>query len=107
MAAAGAAAIVWFKHDLRTDDHPGLVAAASEEFDVVIPLYVFDRRILSGCSDERLELIVLAVEDLRKLLKELGSDLMIRFGVAESVIQELVKEDGNRLKLRIYLRNWS
>ncbi|KAL9263622.1 Pheophytinase, chloroplastic-like protein [Drosera capensis] len=90
--ASAAAAIVWFKHDLRTDDHPGLVAAASEEFDVVVPVYVFDRRILSGFSDEMVDLIVLAVEDLRKSLKELGSNLMIRFGNAESVTQELVKE---------------
>ncbi|RVW90612.1 hypothetical protein CK203_038795 [Vitis vinifera] len=39
-------AVLWFKHDLRIDDHPGLVAAASRH-RTVIPLYVFDRRILS------------------------------------------------------------
>lgn len=38
-------AIVWFKHDLRIDDHPGLLAAS--RFPNVIPLYVFDHRILS------------------------------------------------------------
>lgn len=38
------------------------------------------------------EMVLFAVEDLRKSLKELGSDLMIRFGSAENVIQELVKE---------------
>lgn len=38
------------------------------------------------------EIILLAVEDLRKSLKDLGSDLMIRFGSAENVIRELVKE---------------
>ena len=42
----GGAAILWFKHDLRIDDHPGLVAAASR-YRTVIPLYVFDHRILS------------------------------------------------------------
>jgi hypothetical protein len=44
----GAAAVVWFKHDLRIDDHPGLAAAVSEPRRPVVPLYVFDRRILAG-----------------------------------------------------------
>ncbi|KAJ7949612.1 Pheophytinase, chloroplastic [Quillaja saponaria] len=84
------AAILWFKHDLRIDDHPGLVAAS--KYKDVVPIYVFDPRILSRLSDEMLEMILFAVEDLRKSLKDCGSDLMIRFGNAENVIQELVKE---------------
>lgn len=44
----GAAAVVWFKHDLRIDDHPGLAAAVAEPRRPVVPLYVFDRRILAG-----------------------------------------------------------
>ncbi|KAG8381484.1 hypothetical protein BUALT_Bualt06G0126600 [Buddleja alternifolia] len=86
----GGAAIVWYKHDLRIEDHPGLVAASQHR--CVVPLYVFDRRILSRFSDEVIELLLFALEDLRKLLKEQGSNLMIRFGSAESVICELVKE---------------
>ncbi|KAL3834595.1 hypothetical protein ACJIZ3_009331 [Penstemon smallii] len=85
------AAILWYKHDLRIEDHPGLVAAASQH-RCVLPLYVFDRRILSRFSDEMLEILLFALEDLRQLLKEQGSNLMIRFGSAESVIGELVNE---------------
>ncbi|XP_057482118.1 uncharacterized protein LOC130769025 isoform X2 [Actinidia eriantha] len=84
------AAVLWFKHDLRLDDHPGLVAAS--RFRKVVPLYVFDRRILSRFSDEMLEVLLFALEDLRKSLKDQGSGLLIRFGTAENVIQELVKE---------------
>ncbi|XP_021286133.1 uncharacterized protein LOC110417884 [Herrania umbratica] len=84
-------AILWFKHDLRLDDHPALVAAA-ETHRSLLPLYVFDRRILSRYSDEMLELVLFALEDLRNSLKEQGSNLMIRFGSAENVIAELVKE---------------
>lgn len=40
--------MVWFKHDLRIDDHPGLTAAVAEPRRPVVPLYVFDRRILAG-----------------------------------------------------------
>lgn len=83
-------AILWFKHDLRIDDHPGLLAAS--RFPNVIPLYVFDRRILSRFSDELLQLVLVAVEDLRNSLLKHGSNLMIRFGNAEYAIQELVKE---------------
>lgn len=39
-----------------------------------------------------IELVLLAVEDLRRSLREHGSNLMIRFGNVESVLQELVKE---------------
>jgi hypothetical protein len=39
------AAILWFKHDLRVDDHPGLVTAS--KYRSLVPLYVFDHRILS------------------------------------------------------------
>lgn len=81
-------AILWFKQDLRVDDHPGLLAVS--KYRAVVPLYVFDHRILSRYSDEMLELVVFALEDLRQFLKEKGSNLMFRFGNAESVLQELV-----------------
>lgn len=84
------AAVLWFKHDLRVDDHPGLVAASKHP--IVVPIYVFDHRILSRFSDEMMELVLLAVEDLRRSLKEQGSNLMIRFGQAENILLELVKE---------------
>lgn len=32
---------VWFKHDLRLDDHPGLTAAL-EAGDPIIPFFCFD-----------------------------------------------------------------
>ncbi|KAH1075645.1 hypothetical protein J1N35_027973 [Gossypium stocksii] len=83
-------AVLWFKHDLRLDDHPALSAAETHRF--VLPLYVFDRRILSRYSDDMLELLLFALEDLRNSLKEQGSNLMIRYGCAENVIKELVKE---------------
>ncbi|XP_073124044.1 uncharacterized protein [Henckelia pumila] len=89
-AERNGAAIVWYKHDLRVEDHAGLVAAAKHR--CVVPLYIIDRRILSRFSDEMLELLLFALEDLRKLLKEQGSNLMIRTGNAENVIRHLVEE---------------
>ncbi|KAI5389314.1 hypothetical protein KIW84_074818 [Lathyrus oleraceus] len=89
-ATSSSTAILWFKHDLRTDDHPGLLAAS--EFRSLVPIYIFDHRILSRFSDEMLELVLSALKDLRKSLQERGSDLMIRFGNAENVIQQLAIE---------------
>ncbi|KAK8521357.1 hypothetical protein V6N13_077464 [Hibiscus sabdariffa] len=89
--ARSRSAILWFKHDLRLHDHPGL-AAATQTHRFLLPLYVFDHRILSRYSDDMLELLLFALEDLRNSLKEQGSNLMVRFGSAENIIKELVKE---------------
>ncbi|XP_038970624.1 uncharacterized protein LOC120103895 isoform X2 [Phoenix dactylifera] len=43
-------------------------------------------------SDEMLKLLLLALEDLKQLLKDQGSDLFIAFGSAEDVILKLVNE---------------
>lgn len=48
--------------------------------------------ISAGFSDEMLELVLVAMEDLRESLKDQGSNLMIRFGSAEKTIREIVKE---------------
>ncbi|KAF0924405.1 hypothetical protein E2562_010073 [Oryza meyeriana var. granulata] len=89
----GDAAVVWFKHDLRVDDHPGLAAAAAAEpRRPVVPLYVFDRRILAGYSDTMLELLLFALEDLKMVLKSQESDLLIGLGNAEDVVLKFVNE---------------
>ncbi|GKE51101.1 pheophytinase, chloroplastic, partial [Tanacetum coccineum] len=126
--------VVWYKNDLRVDDHQGLIAAAQQQHKMIVPIYVFDHRILRRIApafsllfkasqiffenshlkrstvrisladtltlmvptvdftQEMLELLLFALEDLRNSLKDLGSDLMIRFGRTETVIQDLVKE---------------
>ncbi|KAI8534492.1 hypothetical protein RHMOL_Rhmol10G0094200 [Rhododendron molle] len=91
------AAVLWFKHDLRLDDHPGL--AAAPRCRTVVPLYVFDRRILSRFSDETLEVLLLALEDLRKSLKDQGSDLVITDQVKATKIfaEEEVEYDLRRM----------
>jgi len=40
-------AIVWFRRDLRLHDHPPLVRALAEH-DRVVPVFVFDRRLIGG-----------------------------------------------------------
>ncbi|KAM7266414.1 hypothetical protein ACFE04_004311 [Oxalis oulophora] len=86
------AAILWFKQDLRIDDHPGLAAVSSQDYSTLVPLYVFDHRILLRYSDEMLELLLLTLHDLRMSLKQQGSNLFIGFGRSEDVIRQLLKE---------------
>ncbi|KAF7073843.1 hypothetical protein CFC21_078771 [Triticum aestivum] len=88
----GGAAVVWFKHDLRLDDHPGLVAACAEPRRRVVPLYVFDSRILAGYSDTRLELLLFALKDLKLALKSQRSDLLIGLGNAEDAVLKITNE---------------
>ncbi|XP_020184602.1 uncharacterized protein [Aegilops tauschii subsp. strangulata] len=88
----GGAAVVWFKHDLRLDDHPGLVAACAEPRRRVVPLYVFDSRILAGYSDTRLELLLFALKDLKLALKSQRSDLLIGLGNAEDAVLKIANE---------------
>ncbi|PHT93281.1 hypothetical protein T459_01163 [Capsicum annuum] len=45
-----------------------------------------------GFSDDMFELLLFALEDLKRSLKERGFNLMIRFGIAENVIEGIVKE---------------
>ena len=41
-----------------------------------------------------LEMVILALEDLRDSLRSQGSNLMVRFGSVENLIPNLVKEVG-------------
>ncbi|KAF5182396.1 Hydrolase protein, partial [Thalictrum thalictroides] len=85
-------ALLWFKHDLRLDDHPALVSSAASQYHTILPLYIFDHRIISRFSDETLELVLLALKDLKTCLQDRGSNLMIRYGDAESIISKIVSE---------------
>lgn len=83
-------ALVWFKHDLRTDDHPGLVKAS--QYKTLVPVYIFDQYICSRLSSQMLEMLIDAVKNLKNALKDRGSDLIIRFGRTEDIFPTLVKE---------------
>ncbi|XP_057849899.2 uncharacterized protein LOC131060609 isoform X1 [Cryptomeria japonica] len=83
-------ALLWFKQDLRIDDHPGLVRAS--QFKTLIPVYVFDHDICSRLSSQMLEMLIDAVQNLKQLLRDQNSDLIIRYGRAEDILLALVKE---------------
>jgi len=91
--------IVWFRQDLRLHDHEPITTALrmAEE---VIPVYVFDERVFQSetrfgfpkTGKFRAKFILESVEDLRKSLRSIGSDLVIRTGKPECIISEMCQE---------------
>jgi len=65
-------AVVLFTRDLRVHDNPAL-AAASERFEEVVPLFVLDDRLLGSAN--RTAFLLEALGDLRK---SLGGELVVR-----------------------------
>ncbi|MEV0717412.1 deoxyribodipyrimidine photo-lyase [Asanoa sp. NPDC050611] len=71
-------AIVLFTRDLRLHDNPALATACAAA-EQVVPLFVFDPA-LAGRSPNRDRFLHQSVADLRALLRERDSDLVVRSG---------------------------
>lgn len=93
-------AIVWFRRDLRLHDNQALTDALKHA-DEILPVYIFDPRKWQGTlahtglpktGSHRAKFILESVADLRKSLRERGSDLIIRTGLPEEVLPELTTE---------------
>ncbi len=93
--------IVWFRNDLRVYDHEALHKASQKQGVQVIPFYCFDERHYEQTAlgfpktdAFRAEFILEAVQDLRKNLQDLGSDLIIRIGKPEEEILNIAQQQG-------------
>lgn len=94
-------AILWFRNDLRIHDNEALHEAIRMA-DEVLPVYVFDDRTFQGNTSYgfdktgkyRAKFIEEAVTNLRQSLQSLGSDLIVRSGIAEDVIFDMADQCG-------------
>ncbi|PNW74124.1 hypothetical protein CHLRE_13g586350v5 [Chlamydomonas reinhardtii] len=100
--SAAGPVLVWFRNDLRLDDHPGLTAAAaacrtgsgsgsgSGSGRALLPLYVLDPQRLSHLAymPGGPEALSSALQRLRSELRALGSDLVVRLGAWEQQLPE-------------------
>ena len=92
-------AVVWFRNDLRLHDNEALIHAL-QIADNVVPVYVFDPRVMEGKTRFgfrktgvfRANFILESVRDLRNSLRELGSDLIVRYGYPEEEVFKLAGE---------------
>ncbi|MGL5447379.1 MAG: FAD-binding domain-containing protein [Rhabdaerophilum sp.] len=84
--------LVWFKRDLRTQDHRPLVEAAAH--GPVLPLYIVepDYWALPDTSRRQWIAIRATLEELSSRLSELGSPLIIRIGEATEVLRTLHRD---------------
>lgn len=82
---------MWFKHDLRLDDHPGLEQAAATSSQI-IPVFCFDARQLLHLlrAPNGFQGLIGAVQALKQSLQELGSDLIILQGPIDNVLPQLI-----------------
>lgn len=91
--------IVWFRQDLRIHDNEALTDALKSG-DEVLPVYVFDERLFSGktkfgfrkTEKFRARFIIESVNELRKSLLDLGSDLIVRTGKPEDEVYKIALE---------------
>jgi deoxyribodipyrimidine photo-lyase len=90
-----ATAIVLFTRDLRVHDLPAL-AAACRGADEVVPLFVLDERILGSryASPNRVGFLLESLADLRRTLRGLGGELLVRHGRTDEQVGQLAREVG-------------
>jgi deoxyribodipyrimidine photo-lyase len=89
------AAVVLFTRDLRVEDHPALAAACAGS-DRVLPLFVFDDRLLAASTmgANRLGFLVESLADLRGSLRARGGDLFLRRGDPAAVAVAAARAAG-------------
>jgi deoxyribodipyrimidine photo-lyase len=82
--------IIWFRRDLRINDHPALLAAI-ESAEKVIPLFILDKKQIDEAGEK---LLAYMGQSLRALDESLGNQLHIIEGDQVEVLKELIAEHG-------------
>ena len=94
--------LVWFRRDLRAEDHTALHHALSS-CEQVLCLFVLDREILDPLprADRRVEFILGSLQDLHQRLQALGrangrahTGLLVEHGWARQAVPELARQWG-------------
>jgi deoxyribodipyrimidine photo-lyase len=91
---AASRALVWFKRDLRQDDHAPL--AAAQHFESALGLYIIEPEWLSSpeFSPIHLQFALSSLAPLRQSLAARGLPLLVRVGAATEVLAALQAEIG-------------
>lgn len=80
--------IIWFRRDLRINDHPALLAAI-ESSEQVIPIFILDK---AQIKEAGAKLLAYMGQSLRKLDDSLGNNLHIIEGDQVEVLSALIKK---------------
>jgi deoxyribodipyrimidine photo-lyase len=88
--------VIWFRRDLRTTDHPALLAAVEEASaggGAVAPLFVVDPTLLASAGANRRAFLAASLTDLDA---QLEGALALRAGRPEEVVPAFAAEVGAR-----------
>jgi len=87
--------IVWFRRDLRLNDHLPLYNAV-QTGQPIIPLFIFDPAILHSkrMSLARIQFMLNALSTLRDELQKKGGNLLILHGKPSDVLNEVITKTG-------------
>ena len=82
--------VFWFRRDLRLDDNAGLYQALKAH-ENVLPLFIFDRTILSLLPelDLRVNFIHQTLQVIKAELQKKGSDLFVEYGEPYEVFKKI------------------
>jgi deoxyribodipyrimidine photo-lyase len=89
--------IVWFRRDLRLDDHPALHAALDGADDTrIVPLFVWDPAITERgrVSPARMAYLCEALADLDGSLRRRGAWLVLRHGDPVEIVAAVAEQVG-------------
>jgi len=88
-------ALVWFRRDLRVQDHVAL-SQALQKNEQVYCAFIFDTTILDALPrrDRRVEFILRSLEEVAASLESMGGSLIVRIGDPRHEIPALVAELG-------------
>lgn len=84
--------IMWFRRDLRLDDNNALYHALKSGYKV-LPIFIFDKDILSKISnktDKRVLYIHHRVRRLKQTLRPYGKSILVKYGSPLQVISDVV-----------------
>jgi len=85
--------IFWFRRDLRLHDNAGLYHALKSG-NKVLPIFIFDKNILSDLKDkkdQRITFLHQQIENLQAELIKLNSSIKVFFSTPTEVFEELIK----------------
>lgn len=86
--------VFWFRRDLRLHDNHGLFQALNSGNEV-LPLFIFDSNILNELEDKndaRVQFIHLQIQELKKQLNSVGSDILVEHGNPTDIFTKLIQE---------------
>lgn len=88
--------VFWFRRDLRLNDNAALYHALKENKNV-LPVFIFDKEILSKLEDKydrRVTFIYKALLELNNELIKKGSSLFVYYGKPVEIFNKLIEENG-------------